>query len=89
MPDTGTSDHTGRLRGLWVTLGAFSAGSPNTGASQVYTRTYTWQADQVAQIDTCLLSATTPQTETYAYDRMMRLTSAVGPLSSTIGGPYT
>jgi len=89
-PDTVSPDHTGRLRGLWVTRGEFTAGSPHTG-NKLYTRTYTWQADQVAEIDTCLLSAASPQTETYSYDHIMRLTSATGPLDvgDSIGGSFS
>lgn len=87
-PSTGSSDHTGYLRALWVTGGAFSAGSPST-SNETYRRVYTWQGDQVKEIDSCLLSASSSQKETYSYDRLLRLASATGPLSGTIGGPFT
>ena len=57
----------------------------------IYQRTYTWQADQVAQIDTCLLGATTPRTETYSYDGALRLTGAARPAGNAdaTGGAFT
>lgn len=76
VPSSAASDHTGRLRGLWVSTGNFS---PGGGSGDIYNRTYTWQADQITRTDTCLLGATTPQTEQYGYDQMLRLTSATRP----------
>ncbi|MFP2926780.1 RHS repeat-associated core domain-containing protein [Pyxidicoccus sp. 3LG] len=66
-------DSTGRMRGLWV------SSSITVPAGDIYKRTYTWAADQVARVDTCLLGATVPRTEAYAYDGMLRLTSASRP----------
>jgi RHS repeat-associated protein len=76
VPSTGGSDHTGRVRALWVSTGNFS---PGTGNGATYKRTYTWQGDQLKQEDTCLLGATTASTVTYAYDQLLRLTSAGRP----------
>jgi RHS repeat-associated protein len=76
IPNTASSDHTGRVRGLWVSTGSFTPGSGN-GAT--YKRTYTWQADQLKQEDTCLLGATAASTVTYGYDQLLRLTSAGRP----------
>lgn len=76
FPSMASSDLTGRLRSLRISQGPFV---PGTGSGDIYQRTYTWSADQVARIDTCLLGATTPRTETYAYDRTLRLTGAGRP----------
>lgn len=82
-----SSDHTGRLRALWVSTGSFTPGS---GGGNVYNRTYTWKADQVTQTDTCLLGATTAMTEEYQYDQMLRLASAQRPTGnfSATGGAF-
>jgi len=83
-PDPGSgSDHTGRLRALRVSSGAFDPGVSN---GHIYKRTYTWTADQVARIDTCVLDAGV-RTETFSYDQMLRLTSATG--AGDAGGPFT
>jgi len=83
MPSSANSDHTGRLRGLWVThWPAFGS------VTDIYRRTYAYQGDQVKQIATCLLNTTQPQIESYTYDRQLELTSATGPLSATIGGSF-
>ncbi|WP_375759283.1 RHS repeat-associated core domain-containing protein [Corallococcus exercitus] len=75
FPSAANSDLTGRLRSLRVYRDDFNPGSTfNDGG--IYKRTYTWNADQVARTDTCLLGATTPRTELFAYDRPLRLTSA-------------
>jgi RHS repeat-associated protein len=76
FPAVATSDLTGRLRALWVSHGRFT---PGVGSGDIYKRAYTWKADQVARIDTCLLGAMTPRTETYSYDRTLRLTGAGRP----------
>jgi RHS repeat-associated protein len=76
VPSTVSSDHTGRVRALWISTGAFSAGSGN-GAT--YKRTYTWQADQLYEDDTCLLGATTARTVNYAYDQLLRVTTGSRP----------
>ncbi|MCP3168876.1 RHS repeat-associated core domain-containing protein [Myxococcus qinghaiensis] len=87
FPSSTSSDLTGRLRSLRVSSGAFVAGS---GAGNIYKRSYTWQADQVARIDTCLLGASTPRTELYSYDRTLRLTMATRPSSNAYdtGGAF-
>ena len=71
VPSTGSSDHTGRVRALWVSTGNFS---PGTGNGATYKRTYTWKGDQLKQEDTCLLGATTASTVSYAYDQLLRVT---------------
>jgi len=76
-----SNDHTGRLRALRVATGALTLGS---SSGDIYKRTYTWQADQVQEIDTCLLGAATPITEQYTYDQLLRLTLATG----TSGGAF-
>ncbi|NMO14731.1 RHS repeat-associated core domain-containing protein [Pyxidicoccus fallax] len=81
-------DSTGRLRSLWVTK---LISVPYGTTQDLYKRTYTWAADQVARIDTCLLGATVPRTETYAYDGMLRLTSASRPAGNVAaaGGAFS
>jgi RHS repeat-associated protein len=76
VPSTVSSDHTGRVRALWVSTGNFTAGSGN-GAT--YKRTYTWKADQLSEDDTCLLGATTARTVNYAYDQLLRVTTGSRP----------
>jgi RHS repeat-associated protein len=78
------SDLTGRLRSLRVSSGA---APPGTGSGDIYQRHYTWRADQVVRTDTCLLGSTAPQTETFQYDAVLRLTQATGSLSTT-GGTF-
>jgi len=75
-----SNDHTGRLRAVRVSTGPFI---PGVSSGDIYKRTYTWQADQVAQIDTCLLASATPLTETYSYDQLARLLTAAGTLGSS------
>ncbi|WP_223631603.1 hypothetical protein [Corallococcus sp. EGB] len=78
FPSAANSDLTGRVRSLRVNRDDFTPGSTfNNGG--IYKRTFTWSADQVVRTDTCLLGATTPRTELYAYDRTLRLTSASRP----------
>ena len=84
-PSSSSSDHTGRIRALWVSTGTFSAGSGN-GAT--YKRTYTWQADQLREEDTCLLGATTPRTVDYAYDQLLRVTTGSSSNFATSGGAF-
>ncbi|NTX06554.1 RHS repeat-associated core domain-containing protein [Myxococcus sp. CA040A] len=87
FPSSLGSDLTGRLRSLRVSSGAFT---PGTGGGDIYKRTYTWKADQVARTDTCLLGATTARTELFDYDRALRLTSATRPSgnSDATGGTF-
>ncbi|HZH15385.1 MAG TPA: RHS repeat-associated core domain-containing protein [Archangium sp.] len=74
FPSAAGSDLTGRLRGLRVSSGSVAMG---TGTGNLYQRTYTWKADQVVRTDTCLLGSTAARTETYGYDRTLRLTQAL------------
>ncbi|WP_267968062.1 RHS repeat-associated core domain-containing protein [Myxococcus stipitatus] len=68
-PSSGTGyDLTGRLRSLRVTSSAAS-----TGAGDIFQRNYQWAADQVLRTDTCVLGGTA-RTETFTYDRLLRLT---------------
>lgn len=87
FPSSAGSDLTGNLRSLRVSSGAFTPGS---GSGDIYKRTYTWKADQVARTDTCLLGATTARTELFDYDRTLRLTSATRPWgnSDATGGTF-
>jgi RHS repeat-associated protein len=87
FPSMFNSDRTGRLRSLRVSTGPFI---PGAGSGDIYKRTYTWKADQVVRTDTCLLGATMPRTEMYAYDRTLRLTEASRPTGNfeTMGGAF-
>lgn len=87
VPNLSSGDMTGRLRSLRVSSGSFSPGS---GSGDIYQRGYTWTGDQVARLDTCLLGATTPRTETYAYDRTLRLVGAGRPTGNfeATGGAF-
>ncbi|MFP2928433.1 RHS repeat-associated core domain-containing protein [Pyxidicoccus sp. 3LG] len=87
FPSSSVSDLTGRLRSLRVSSGAFT---PGLGSGDVYERTYTWKADQVVRTDTCLMGASVPRTELYAYDRTLRLTGATRPHGNTeqTGGAF-
>jgi hypothetical protein len=60
-------------------------------AGDILKLTYTWQADQIAATDTCLLGTSTPRTETFTYDATLRLTGAgrpTGNLTAT-GGAFS
>ncbi|WP_146210166.1 RHS repeat-associated core domain-containing protein [Vitiosangium sp. GDMCC 1.1324] len=83
FPSVASSDLTGRLRSLRVSSGAMAMG---TGAGDIYQRTYTWKADQVVRTDTCLLGASAPRTESYGYDRTLRLTGMQWSAESITGG---
>lgn len=87
-PSTAGSDLTGRLRALRVSSGNFT---PGTSSGDIYKRTYTWAGDQVAQLDSCLLGATTPRIETFGYDRTLRLKTAGRPSGNVVatGGAFT
>ncbi|MCY1019868.1 RHS repeat-associated core domain-containing protein [Pyxidicoccus sp. MSG2] len=87
FPSALDSDRTGRTRSLRVSSGAFTPGS---GSGDIYKRTYTWKADQVARTDTCLLGATTPRTELFDYDQTLRLASATRPTGNddATGGAF-
>jgi RHS repeat-associated protein len=70
-PSTGTGyDMTRRLRSLRVTTSAASSGAGN-----LFQRNYQWLANQIIGADTCVLGST-PRTESFAYDRLLRLTGA-------------
>ncbi|WP_338269872.1 RHS repeat-associated core domain-containing protein, partial [Corallococcus caeni] len=89
FPSVSSSDTTGRLRALWVsTLASGTNFTPGSGNGAILKQVYTWQADQLVRSDSCLLGATSPLTETYGYDGLLRLTSATGTLSTT-GGAFT
>lgn len=81
-PSMASSDYSGRLRGLWVSSGPFV---PGAGNGSHFRQTYTWSGEQLTQVDTCLLDASTPRMERYSYDRALRLVSATG---SGSGGPF-
>ncbi len=67
----------GLLKGIWVSGWETSADYiPGWASGSILKMNYTYSGDQVAQIDSCLLDATTPRTETYGYDPLVRLTSA-------------
>ncbi|MCY1078986.1 RHS repeat-associated core domain-containing protein [Archangium lansingense] len=87
FPSATGSDLTGRLRSLRVSSGTVAMGA---GTGDLYRRTYTWKADQVVRTDTCLLTETTPRTETYGYDRTLRLTGASRPTGNfaATGGAF-
>lgn len=86
-PSTSTSDHTGRLRALWVSTDTHS---PGTGTGDIFKATYTWKADQLTQESTCIAGTTTPQVQTYAYDGLLRLTQADRPTGNftATGGAF-
>ncbi|HZH75628.1 MAG TPA: RHS repeat-associated core domain-containing protein [Archangium sp.] len=87
FPSTASSDLTGRLRSLRVTQGTVAMGA---GIGDIYRRTYTWKAGHVVRTDSCLLEATVPNTETYGYDRTLRLTGASRPAGNfaAAGGAF-
>ncbi|WP_141323142.1 RHS repeat-associated core domain-containing protein [Myxococcus sp. AB025B] len=81
-------DSTGRIRALWVSsLSSGANFTPGSGNGALFKQIYTWQADQLSRSDSCLLGASSPRTETYAYDGMLRLTAATGALA-TEGGAF-
>jgi RHS repeat-associated protein len=53
-PSGTSSDHSGRVRALWVSTGAYSPYSP-TGTGNIFGLAYTWQGDQLVSQATCLL----------------------------------
>ncbi|WP_181790747.1 RHS repeat-associated core domain-containing protein [Myxococcus llanfairpwllgwyngyllgogerychwyrndrobwllllantysiliogogogochensis] len=87
-PSASASDLTGRWRALRVSSGAFSPGS---GSGDIYNRTFTWTANQLSRMDTCVLDSAEAQTELYSYDRTLRLTGATRPPGNALatGGAYT
>ena len=79
------------MRTLWVsTLGTGQSYIPGSGNGAVLKLLYTWAGEQVAQTDTCLLNATVPRTETFAYDQLVRLTTAGRPVNNfaATGGAF-
>ncbi|AKQ64855.1 Rhs family protein [Myxococcus hansupus] len=86
-PIVASGDLTGRLRALRVSTGTLAAGA---GSGDIYKQTYTWHGDQVSQVDTCVLGATTPRIETFGYDRSLKLVSAERPMGNVAatGGAY-
>src|SRR5687768_12109310 len=97
-PSTNSSDHTGRLRALWVSNTSLNDTANLSG--QIYKRTYTWAADQVKVQDTCLLTNSHehyPRREQYysssggGYDGLLRLVAAERPdgtFNPTSGGAF-
>ncbi|WP_181791265.1 RHS repeat-associated core domain-containing protein [Myxococcus llanfairpwllgwyngyllgogerychwyrndrobwllllantysiliogogogochensis] len=83
----GSRDLSGRVRSLFVSPGPLAL---NQGSGSIYKRFYTWKADQVARTDTCLLGATTPVTEQFTYDGLLRLASATRPTGNfaATGGAF-
>ncbi|MCP3062971.1 hypothetical protein LXT21_29725 [Myxococcus sp. K38C18041901] len=84
----GTFDFSGRVRSLFVSTGPLAL---NQGSGNLYKRFYTWKADQIVRTDTCLLGATTPVTEQFTYDGLLRLTSATRPTGNfaATGGAFS
>ncbi|WP_248543351.1 RHS repeat-associated core domain-containing protein [Myxococcus fulvus] len=84
----GTWDFSGRVRSLFVSTGSLAL---NQGSGNLYKRFYTWKADQIVRTDTCLLGATTPVTEQFTYDGLLRLTSATRPIGNfaATGGAFS
>ncbi|WP_408888349.1 RHS repeat-associated core domain-containing protein [Myxococcus faecalis] len=84
----GTWDLSGRVRSLFVSTGSLAL---NQGSGNLYKRFYTWKADQIVRTDTCLLGATTPVTEQFTYDGLLRLTSATRPTGNfaATGGAFS
>ncbi|MFN0064076.1 MAG: RHS repeat-associated core domain-containing protein [Myxococcaceae bacterium] len=80
-PNPATSNFTGLVRSLFVSTGEFT---PGAGNGAILKKTYSWQADQTVQVNSCVLGATTARVETYGYDAMLRVTSASG----TNGGAF-
>ena len=54
----GSSDYTGRVRGLWASTG-------DAGTGDIYKRTWTWNADVISQTDTCLAGSSSPRTSVF------------------------
>ncbi|MHB8420258.1 MAG: RHS repeat-associated core domain-containing protein [Myxococcales bacterium] len=95
----GSDDATGRLRAAWVSTGALNPGSM---AGDIMKLVYTWQADQVADRDSCVLTTTasTPERESFnaadftltqkdaGYDQLLRVSHAEMPNQTSTGGPY-
>src|SRR5260370_39347104 len=50
---------------------------------------YTYSGDQVTRVDTCVLDATTPRTESYGYDQLVRSTSGLQPNFAAVGGSFS
>ncbi|MGO9830218.1 MAG: RHS repeat-associated core domain-containing protein [Myxococcaceae bacterium] len=64
-PSSSNSDHSGRLRALWVSTGGYTPSSP-TGTGNIFARQYTWRGDQLVTQASCVLqSAGTPVTENF------------------------
>ncbi|QSQ11546.1 RHS repeat-associated core domain-containing protein [Myxococcus landrumensis] len=83
----GSSDLSGRTRGILVSSGSFA---PSSGTGDIYKRFYTWKGDQIIRTDTCLLGATTPAIEEFTYDGLLRLSSATRPAGNlaATGGAF-
>jgi RHS repeat-associated protein len=82
-PSASGSDHSGRIRGVWVSQLADGQNYvPGQATGDIFRRTYTWTANQVTTMDTCIrayegaLGIAGFQRESYTYDRLLRLTTA-------------
>ena len=65
-PSSPSSDHSGRLRALWVSTGAYTPSSP-TGTGNILGRQYTWRGDQLVSQAGCLLqNSGSPLTENFS-----------------------
>jgi RHS repeat-associated protein len=83
-----SSDFTGRLRTLAVSTGNFTPDN-GTPSANIYKVGYTWKADQLVELDTCILDGGVPRSELFGYDDITRLTSASNPDPGDGGGAFT
>ena len=85
--------------GIWVSgLTGSDTYSPGYANGSILKMNYKYSGDQVAQIDSCLLDATTPRTEVYGdavsgapgYDPLLRLILATRPAGNftAVGGSF-
>ncbi|MDP2271670.1 MAG: RHS repeat-associated core domain-containing protein [Archangium sp.] len=73
LPATyGSYDFSGRTRGLFVSDGPMTLGTPN---GNIFKQVYTWDADQLVVQQTCHRSSGSVVKETFGYDKTQRLVS--------------
>ncbi|MFT3841022.1 MAG: RHS repeat-associated core domain-containing protein [Myxococcaceae bacterium] len=85
LPSAASSDHTGRLRAVWVSAG------DDGGVGDIYNRGFAWNGDQPTQVTTCLLGSNSNLTkQVYGYDNAGQLISVDGgyPKTGTAGYSY-
>ncbi len=74
-------------------LGSSSMGAgtytPGSANGSILKMNYTYSGDQVTRVDTCVLDATTPRTESYGYDQLVRSTSGLQPNFAAVGGSFS